>query len=264
MKINLQINGLEDLRKKFHMLSDRGFKKATATGLTRTAWKVRSHIQERLPQVFDRPTPYTTRAIFVEEAFADQPVPEATVRFMDDFERRTRTGKFFGISNKGTPATKYLNPNVEGGTRRWKAFEKALQYVKILPANWYVVPGPGANLDQYGNMSRGQVVQILSQFRITLLAGSTRNISTDARKNIAAKRKAGGTFFVMQPGKGAKAGIYQREFYGRGITPVVFFVPKVTYKRIFPFDQMAQGKAREIVTQELAISLTDQINREFK
>jgi hypothetical protein len=274
MKLGLEIVGFAKVRDQFRALTDREFKKGVATGLTRTAWKVRTHIQGELPRVFDRPTPYTLRAIFVEEAAANQPALFAEVRFMDDFERRTRSGKFFGISNKGTPATKYLNPNVEGGTRRWKAFEKALQYVKtmvggklvnaILPANWYVVPGPGATLDQYGNMSRGQVNQILSQLRISVLAGSNRAMSHDPKKAIAAQRKAGGRFFVVPVGGKGKPGIYQREFYGNNITPVVFFVQSVKYKRRFPFYDMASKKAAELLPNELAQSLTEQIERAFK
>jgi len=41
---------------------------ATSMALNNTAFKVREHIQEKLPQVFDRPTPFTKKGVVVSKS----------------------------------------------------------------------------------------------------------------------------------------------------------------------------------------------------
>ena len=90
-------------------------------------------------------------------------------------------------------------------------------------------------------MSSGQIIQILSQLRVTLTAGFTRNMSTDARSKIAAQRRAGGRFFVMMPGaKGLRPGVYQREFMGRQVTPVLIYVTAANYRKRLAFEAVGQ------------------------
>lgn len=232
MKITVQVDGLKDAQDVLSGFSDRRMRAAQATGLTRTAVEVRDAIKAELPRVFDRPTPYTMNSLFVRPATADRLVAETY--FKDE------------TTQQGIPATKYLLPNVVGGGRALKRFEVALKMTGRLPAGWQVVPGAGAKLDVFGNMSRGQIIQILSQLRITLTAGHDRNLPFDARKQIRAQRKAGGRFFVIPPGKkGAAPGIYQREFTGRNITPVVIFVRATSYRARFDFHGIARRVAED-------------------
>lgn len=219
--------------------SERRMNAAFATALTRTASAIRQDIRREMPRVLDRPTPWTLNSLFVKPATASALV--ASVDFKDDR----------ASSNGGTPATYYLLPNVEGGARRLKRLEVALQAVGALPSGYFAVPAAGAKLDAYGNVSRGQIVQILSQLRIQLLAGSNRNMSWDARSQIAAQRRAGGRFFVVAPGARAmQPGVYQREFIGRTVTPVFVFVRRANYRRRFDFYGMAQDFARVRLPQE--------------
>lgn len=236
---HVKVKGLEQLRQQLDGFSDRRFAAGIATGLSRTAVALKGEFQGRLPEVFDRPTPYTLNSLFVKPARADDLV--AAVWFKDDR----------AASQGGIPATKYLLPQVRGGERSLKRMERLLAMAGHLPDGYVTVPGQGARLDGYGNMERGQLIQILSQLRITAVSGFTRNMAFDAGKQIAAQRRAGGRFFVVPVGGRTAPGVYQREFNGRNITPVLMFVKRAAYQRRFDFD----GIARQFVAQRLPAEL---------
>lgn len=238
--------GLVEALQTVQGLSERRLAAVKATASTRTAVLVREAERAAMRQVFDRPTPYTLNSIFVKPATAQSPVAEVYVK--DD-----RAGS-------GTPATKYLLPQVEGGARRFKKLEGALLAVGAMPSGWYIVPGAGARLDAYGNVSPGQVIQILSQLRITMVSGFTRNMSFNKTKEIAAQRKAGGRFYVRPVGK-PKPGIYQREFIGRNTTPVFTFVKAVRYRPRFDFDGTARRVAEAELGPQYARALAESIAR---
>ena len=68
------------------------------------------------------------------------------------------------------------------GPRVDKASERNLRARGILPAGMFVVPAEGARLDQYGNMSRGQMIQILSGLgALEYRAGFKGNATQSAR-----------------------------------------------------------------------------------
>ena len=261
MRITLTSN-IEEVRKQFAEFSDRRFNAAMATALTRTAVKVRDTVQAELPRVLDKPTPYTLRQLRYVPARADRLAAAVGFNVVNVTDERGATIAFRDLGPGETPAGKYLTPQIEGGTRRLKRLEVALRAAGALPDGWLAVPGQGANIDAYGNVSRGQVVQVLSQLRIQLLAGSSRNMSFDARKQITAQRKAGGRFFVIQPGQGKlQPGIYQRELIGRNITPVFIFVRSASYKRRFDFDGLSRREADRTLPQEIDRALSESLAR---
>lgn len=227
MKIRAQINFPDPARLVGELAKQTRF--ALKTALNTTATQVRDGLRSEIQRTIDRPTPYTLNSLFIRAATSQN--LEATVWLKD--ERAT--------SNAGTPATRYMLPHIVGGQRTLKRFERALQITGQMPKGWYAVPAAGARLDAFGNMSAGQIIQILSQLRVTLTAGFTRNMSTDARSKIAAQRRAGGRFFVVMPGaKGLRPGVYQREFMGRQVTPVLIYVTAANYRKRLAFETVGQ------------------------
>ena len=245
MKLTVQSFGLTEAQQLTRELfSGRRAAAAFASALTGVAGDVMAAVRQQLPIAFDRPTPYTLDSLFVKPARADRLQAEAF--FKDEL----------GTSKLGRPATKYLLPEVEGGPRSVKGFERALQLSGFLAPGHYAVPAAGARLDSFGNVSTGQIIQILSQLRVTLTAGHTRNMPFDARKQIAAQRRAGGRFFVVRVGeKGPAPGIYQREFGGRNIAPVFVFVTRAQYRQRLDF----YGIARRVSER----SFPSQLDRAF-
>ena len=99
MKISFTIDGQAALRKQIESFSERRIAAVVATALTRTAVEVKDALRAELPRVFDRPTPYTLNSLFVKPARADR--LQAETYFKDD------------SAGSGTPATKYLLPQVQ-------------------------------------------------------------------------------------------------------------------------------------------------------
>jgi hypothetical protein len=210
---------LEQLAASIRELGKEQVPFAIALTLTRTGGDVKAEVDRQIPALFDRPTAYTRMG------FRLFPATKRNLRALVSFREDARH---------------FLNAQVEGGARTLKALERALTALKALPPGMMVVPGQGARLDGSGNVERGQVVQVLSQLRITMTAGYTRNMSYEGRAQINAQRRAGGRFFVAAPGGRLQPGVYQRELVGRNITPVFVFVRQAAYKVRLPIERIAQ------------------------
>lgn len=259
MRIDVKVAGLAEVRAQLAEMSDRRFAAAVATGITRTAVQARQALREELPRAFDRPTTYTLNQARYTPATAQR--LWADVGFDIDAVQDAR-GAVTGYRKTGdTPASKYLAPGVEGGPRNTKRFERAMQAAGYLPAGWVAAPGPFAKLDAWGNVSKGQIIQILSQLRVQLVAGTTRNMARPDDKRGAASaraaiKRAGGRYFVQPVGaKGIKQpGVYLRDpFGGRAPMLVMAFVRTPSYTRRLDFD----GLMRRVADQHLG----DNINR---
>lgn len=254
------VRGLPEVVAAMKEFSERRLNAALATALTRTAVQVRESVKAGMLQAFDKPTPYTMGQVKYVGATADKlmsVVGFGVVAIQDVYGRVVR---YQDIGRSNTPAGNYLQPHIDASKRHTKRYEVALQAIGALPAGWATVPGAGASLDGYGNVKVGQIIQILSQLRITMTAGHDRNMSFDARKQINAQRKAGGRFFVVAPGGkgGMQPGIYQREFFGRNVTPVLVFVPKVSYSKRFDF----YGLGDRVAAERLPINVRQAVHEQ--
>lgn len=197
---------------------------AIAKAVTSTAQIAKKALQAEMPRVFDRPTPYTLNSLYLKPATKANPT--AVVGLKDD-------------AGKGTPAAKYLLPQIEGGGRTLKRFEKALQATGQMPRNTYAMPGDGAKLDAYGNMNRGQLTQILSALKSAeIKAGFQANRTERSRK----RRKNQPQFFSAPKDSHLHPGVYQRFSFGFGsaIKPVLIFTHASTdYSRRYRFQEVA-------------------------
>lgn len=201
---------------------------ATAVALTRTAKLVEKDEVHEIRDVFDRPTPYTQKSVFVIPATKNKLVAEVELK------------------NEATEAvapSKFLRPQIFGGLRSLKRFEVALRNAGVLPNGYVTVPGSAAKFDAFGNMSRGQIVQILSYFKTNGLAGFNFNANEASLKR-RSRREArrvgarGVQFFVGSPADGKlPLGIWQRFTFSRGsaIKPILLFVRSAVYQERFDF-----------------------------
>lgn len=202
---------------------DRQRKFATVVALTRTAKAVKDAEVAEMARVFDRPTRYTLNALYVRPATMAR--PEASVGFKD-------------FAGKGTPAWKYLGPQIEGGARRRKRFETSLARAGLLPQGMFAVPGDAADLDAYGNMARGQIVKILSDLKAFGEVGyvANRRGRGNSRRRRRAERYFVGGFGRARP---LPPGIYKRVGDGPAV-PVVAYVRAPRYRRRFDFFRIAE------------------------
>lgn len=223
----------QQLKAAIRQYGDQLTRYALPMALTRTAQDARQAVQRALPETFDRPTPYTINSTFIRPATKADPV--AWVGFKDDW-------------GKGTPAARYLLPNVDGGRRRDKRMERQLRTAGLLPAGMFAVPGEEASLDAYGNMRRSEVVRILSQTRAFGEQGYSANRTGSARSK--KKRRRNG-YFAALPGNagGLPPGIYQRD--GGDARPVVIFVRAPSYRPRFRFHDIVERAVRANIGRRL-------------
>lgn len=284
MRYSIDTSDLERVRRSFEQFSDRRFAAGLATALTATAKAVQTAQQAEMRDVFDRPTRWTLGAVYVQPAAAAK--LEAAVGIMDNP---------FG----GRPPIKWLRWQIRGGLRTPTALERRLMAAGAMPNDMRLVPGRFARLDAFGNISTGQIRQILSQLRIELSSGATSALPRvsgadrrliararrrsgfvgpisgsalkDARARVnrvnAAYKRAGGQFVAFPLGRGKlRPGIYQvRDFGALGRSdprPVLIFVSKAQYETgRYDFDYVSQLAIRRHLPAQVDAAMADQLRR---
>lgn len=205
---------------------------AAAVALTRTAKDVQKELKEEMKRVFDRPTTYTLNSLYVKPATKQN--LESQVFLKDE-------------TSKGTPAARYLQPQIKGGSRSIKSFEKALQQNGLMPRGYFTQPAAGAQIDSYGNVKPSQIVQILSQLKAQRGGGYDARRSQSAASKRTVKRQ-GVTYFALtkQVGK-LIPGIYQKKQNAKGssLKPVFIYTATARYKPIFQFFELGQKVAEQ-------------------
>lgn len=230
MLINIADNAL-DVMRELDEIQHKQLPYATMVAINNTAAKAVAAEEREIKDVFNNPTPYTLGA--VARTYANKQNLAARI-YLKDF------------AGKGTPASKFLASEIEGGARKMKRFEIALQSVGALPSGFRIVPGAAAKLDSYGNMDRGQIVQILSFFKAFPEMGYKGNMTDKKRAALARGNKRTGAmgyvYFVGRPGDRLPLGIWQRFTQGHGslIKPVMIFVPHANYKKLYDFTYVGQ------------------------
>ncbi len=223
---------------------------ATAVALTRTAKAAKEEVERQLPSLIDRPTPYTMRGFRL--------YPATKTKLLAEVDFRPAFGR-------GTSARDYLSPLVYGGERKLKAFERSLQRTGLLPSGYAAVPGSAAKTDAYGNMSRGQIVQIVAYFKAFGQQGYSANTTDKRRAAMARGSKRTGargiSYFIGRPGGGRMPlGVWQKTSFGAAgsaIKPIIIFVSLPTYRQQLDVPGIAKRVIAERFADELRRSVTD-------
>lgn len=214
MKVTVGITGIDEATRALtEGFSERRLRGAMATALTRTAFDIKRTWEGNLATRLDRPTKSTLGAVAAAGATAAR---LTAVVYVKD-------------QASGTPPVEWLAPEERGGQRGAKEFEKSLMKQGAIPPGSYLVPGPAAKLDGFGNVSRGQIVQVLAQLGAQYSPGYQRVISKSATKRAQKALLTGRAYVAIPRGRGAlKAGIYERK--GRGLVAVFYIVSRATYR----------------------------------
>lgn len=216
---------------------------ATAMALTRTALQTREAVLKEVSVKLDAPTRMTSNSVLYNKATRESLVAEVFIR---------------NEATKGTPPAKYLRALVEGGQRRPKRHELALQAAGILPKGKFTVPGDGAKLNQHGNLSAGTYTQILSALRASPDPYQNRTAKSAAK----ARRRGKASYFVLRQGSarthgfGAESkpiGIFRRK--GIVIEPVLWFVDQPSYAKRLPMFETARRVVNERIGQNFRQAL---------
>lgn len=208
--------------------------KRVASALTWTAIAVRDKLKDEMRRVFDRPTPFTLRSFYVKSARAN----DLTARVWLKEPSLLRPEH-------------YLEPQIFGGARPLKPFERRLRAIGVLTPGWYAVPGQAARLDRFGNMNRGQLVQILSQLKAIGLEGQGYDAQPTSSARSLRNLKRAGQVFVGRPGnRRLPPGVYKRT--PGGVQPLLIFVKGVRYQERLDFFGVSERIARREFPLQLA------------
>jgi hypothetical protein len=181
--------------------------------IDKTAMAIKEAEVAEMKRVFTKPTPYTLNSLKVTRTKGHN--MKATVWFKEPDRMEDH----------------YLIPEVEGGERKLKGFERAISNNKF-------VPGKGSSKDRYGNVPNSQIRQILGVLGKAERAGYQANITARSTKR---NRKQRDYVFLPagSPGRKLPPGIYQRVVQkGSG-----FFGDK-SQKKLGSFGTYQKGRRR--------------------
>ena len=213
---------LQELSRAFRELEQKQLPYAFALAATRTGQRVQNAARSALSQDLDDPTRTTLSSLFLKPATKAK--PEARVWFKDSF--------FSGI-----PADQYLRPQVHGGKRKHKRFEKALIARGLMKSSQYAIPRPDV-LDSNGNVKGSQVMRILSGLGAAETVSGVQANATSSRRSKAKNNKR---FFVATIGKAT--GVWERKqsAFGSGVKLWFLFVDsEPAYQVRYDFFRIAE------------------------
>lgn len=235
LTIGIQSN-IDQVTQAFDKMAQGQVPFATSVALNKMAKIVRDQLQGAMMLVFDRPTPYTINSLYI--LYSTKTNLTARVEHKD-------------FAGKGTPASKYLRPEIEGGSRTQKRSEVVFARLAGMPGGFWT-PGPGARLNSYGNVSPAQITQILSA-----VGGLSESGFLGNRTDASAKRKGAALkeYFIIPVNnpRGLAPGVYERKA-GR-IIPVLFLIPKATYRPRYDMQGIAEKAIAQRFDQIFAESL---------
>jgi hypothetical protein len=213
---------------------------ALSVSLNAVAEKARMNVRSEMSSVFDRPTPWVLNSLRVKRA--TKQLPEAELAFKD--------------KNSAESSRSMIEPHVFAGSRRSKPMEGRLRAMGMLPQGYIAVPGEAAQMDGYGNMSKGQINQLLNVLGTYQEDGYNKaNSATRSRlaKGNVKRNTYGFAYFVSYAGagraeltikngeavmtKGRKShlapGVYKRfsTGFGSSLKPILMFVKQANYKK---------------------------------
>lgn len=247
--ISVKFTGLRERLQTLNRFEREQLPFAAALALTRTAQVVAEDLRAEMLAVFDRPTPATLNSLYIQPATKQK--MEALV-FIKDGRNTTASGGGVageaGRWGKGRAAIKWLTPEVFGGPRDDKGVEALLRRRGVLSQGQYVVPGEKMQLDQYGNIPRGRLNQILSGAGLFTEVGSNAN-ATDSKRSRA--KGHGSRYFVMHDANRQPFAVAERTGKGRsGLRIVLAFTKRPSYSKALDWFVVAERSAEDALPIE--------------
>lgn len=169
-----------------------------------------------------KPLPYTVNAFFVRSSRKDKTPVEGFIGFRE-------------FSGKGTPAHKYLTPNIQGGKRRQKRHEVRLKQIGVLGSNQGTAPGRDAQVNARGNLSGAFYTRTLAA--VGALGGDSSTARSRKRN-----RSVRGHYIAYKGGRAV--GIRRRANGQARSLQLLNFINLPTYRAIYDYEGVARDFVR--------------------
>lgn len=245
-------NELPQMLSKLAGIEPTQWPKILASAANETGYYALNKYKQQMPSFFDRPTPFTLNSMFLQKATPSS--LEAIVQWKD-------------ASGSNGSAGQYLQPEVFGGARPQKRFERALQAAGLMPAGYVCIPTKDAPIDSFGNVPSAFYQAILTYLKANPTTAKSKQIArlkrqgflkltrgvidtalnyekAQAKEQRAAQKKA--KYFTAINGQGTTlpGGVYERvNLFGGAIRRLFAYVPLAQYKASFPFYQLGADAA---------------------
>lgn len=239
---------------------------ATALALTQLGKLIQSRTVDQMRSRLDRPTPFALNSIFATSA--KKSALQTTVGLKDsNYNKTSQTSAMI------------LGHLFSGGKRRYKRLEGALRRKGLIGADTIAVPGGGATLDSYGNLTSGQIVKLMSVIGLFGEQGYSANATskTLARRAKKGKTKEGyatinGIVYFVSQGKGSftrgalswkwgrhqhlAAGIWAKTgVHGCDVKPILMFVRVGVYHQLISLPKIAHQSVSDSFGQTFNAAL---------
>ena len=206
---------------------------AASTALTRCAQRAQKvDLPAEMRRVFSNPTPYAINSLFVVAANKDTLSARVMVK---------------NTAGRGVVPENFLFPEVAGGGRHEKGFEKALRYRGILKSGERAMPSAYIKKDKFGNVPGIAIQNILSA--LDSPDGSKARYSdhpTRGGRYFRSKRYSSGIWAGTRNGLlTGPRGIWQRKGRHRLDLLFVFTSNPPQYRPLFDFTAVVQKTAED-------------------
>ena len=274
MKITIDVSGVDILNAKLRGLSEKKINVAIVSSLNQAARVSSEAVRKEIRSVFDRPTPWVVGGVQYTKAIREAVNVGGMMIGGASVMTATVDLDYWG-NKQSVSVEQILSAQITGGRRHHKRHEVALQQAGILDPGYFIVPGQAAKLDQYGNMSSGEINKIIAWFRVSqgvgyggkttgkrkaaLLRGTKKNNNTGFQYfvvNAGQKRT-----FTRSSGKSGshkmQPGIYARYItgFGSAIRPIMIFVKAPNYRRRLDFYGVVNRAAEKDLDRVLPMYL---------
>jgi hypothetical protein len=222
--ITVDIRGLADVQSMLRNLASEQMPYAMMLALNNTAFGVQKFQKERMPSVFDRPTPLVTGAFLVQKA------------------TKQDLTAIVSVDPKRDPV---LRVHEEGGRRVDQRLELFLRKRGWLRGDWIAVPTENMRRNRYGNPYQEDIRVIISE--LPTISG----IRGDKRRLFVIPTDRGVGLNHLTPG------IYQvlSRSQGRAIKKLYHLVSRAQYKQRLEFEKTAKEEALRLAPGHMAAAV---------
>lgn len=236
MQVRVKVD-VDDARRVLSA-SERDVRFATVRTLTSLAKRSERDLVATMTRRFDRPKPWTLRGTYTRPA---------TMRAL-----QSEVGMKDRVAGKSrqSPA-QLLAHQFTGGRRTTKGLELWLQRAGLISSGEAVVPGGRARLDRYGNISRGQISQVMSQLRVGPDASAYASSSARSTRG----RRRGGAYFWARGGGHLARGVWHRLPSGALNGPVLLVTRQPVYRRAIDLARIAEQAVGRFAQSEFDAAL---------
>ena len=229
--------------------SEKHIRFATALALTRTAMTARDAVTREILKKFRAPVKMTREAVRVR--MTDRHLPlgamKATVYIRDE-------------ASKGTPPSKYLAAEIEGGARRDKRSERALMMAGLLEPDQQTAASSKLRNKRLSGQLAVQMLSGLKAFHeMGFVANATRRTEARKRKARVATAATGTDFYpARKRGEDHPYAIFQLVAPGK-VRPILWLGRAARYTARLPFWQTVQKTAMTAFGAEMRRALVDEL-----